>query len=39
MNRTYRMTNITPEAKNTNKHSVLLVEKEGVIWLGNTIKF
>ncbi|MCQ2694231.1 DNA/RNA non-specific endonuclease [Helicobacter pylori] len=26
---TYRMTNITPEAKNTNRHSVLLVEKEG----------
>ncbi|GAA6973553.1 hypothetical protein HpCHC45_05650 [Helicobacter pylori] len=23
------MTNITPEAKNTNRHSVLLVEKEG----------
>ncbi|GAA9896780.1 hypothetical protein VN0773_02060 [Helicobacter pylori] len=29
MNKTYRMTNITPEAKNTNKHSVLSVEKEG----------
>ncbi|WRF48233.1 DNA/RNA non-specific endonuclease [Helicobacter pylori] len=29
MNRTYRMTNITPEAKNTNRHSVLSVEKEG----------
>ncbi|GAA7984786.1 hypothetical protein JP0550_04100 [Helicobacter pylori] len=23
------MTNITPEAKNTNRHSVSLVEKEG----------
>ncbi|GAA8689411.1 hypothetical protein oki288_02960 [Helicobacter pylori] len=23
------MTNITPEAKNTNRHSILLVEKEG----------
>ncbi len=23
------MTNITPEAKNTNRHSVLSVEKEG----------
>ncbi|GAA7928003.1 hypothetical protein HpMS258_04400 [Helicobacter pylori] len=29
MNRTYRMTNITPKAKNTNRHSVLSVEKEG----------